>query len=130
LALTNLNRRLVVDCRGAHALLDLSGHGQERLLDIRGILRGGFQERNANAVGEFLLSVSGCCFHCIGWTHLGNCVLDGTLISHITLVTDQQLVDALGRVAVNLLQPLLDIVEGIHVCNIVDDADAVGTTIV
>jgi hypothetical protein len=28
------------------------------------------------------------------------------------------------------LQPLLDVVERIHVCHIVDDADAVGATIV
>ena len=39
LALADGHRRLVVDGRGAHALLDLAGHGQEGLLDVGGALR-------------------------------------------------------------------------------------------
>ena len=63
-------------------------------------------------------------------TYLGNGVLDDLLISHVALVTDQQLVDALGRVAVNLLEPLLHVVERVHVGDIVHDTDAVGTAVV
>lgn len=57
-------------------------------------------------------------------------VLDDLLVSHIGLVADQQLVDALGGVAVDLLQPLLHVVERVHVGDIVDDADAVGAAVV
>ena len=64
------------------------------------------------------------------WTHLGNGVLDNLLVGHIGLVADQQLVDALGCVAVDLLEPLLHVVERVHVGDIVDDADAVGATVV
>ena len=63
-------------------------------------------------------------------SHLGDRVLDHLLVRHIALVANKQLVDALGGVAVNLLQPLLDVVERVHVGHIVDDADAVGATVV
>lgn len=57
-------------------------------------------------------------------------VLDNLLVRHIALVTDKELVDTLGGVAVDLLKPLLHVVERIHVGHIVDDTDTVGTTIV
>ncbi len=65
-----------------------------------------------------------------GTTYLGNCVLNDLLVRHIALVADEELVDALGGVAVDLLQPLLDVVEAVHIGHIVDDADAVGTAVV
>lgn len=54
LTLTDLNRGFVVDRRSAHSLLDLSGHGQEGLLDIRRILGGRLQEGNPQAIGKLL----------------------------------------------------------------------------
>lgn len=55
LALADLHAGLgVVGCCGAHALLDLAGHGQESLLDVAGVLGGSLKERNSQAVGEFL----------------------------------------------------------------------------
>ena len=65
-----------------------------------------------------------------GTTYLGNCVLNDLLVRHIALVAYEELVDALGGVAVDLLQPLLDVVEAVHIGHIVDDADAVGTAVV
>jgi hypothetical protein len=62
--------------------------------------------------------------------HLCYRVLDDLLIRHIGLVAYQQLVDALGGVSVNLLQPLLHVVERVHVGDIVDDADAVSAAVV
>lgn len=62
--------------------------------------------------------------------HLCDGVLNDLLVSHIALVTDEQLVDALGGVSVNFLQPLLHIVEGVHIGDIVDNADTVGATVV
>lgn len=51
--------------RGAHALLDLARHGEERLLDIAGVLRRGLEEGDAEAVGEFLFCVSGAALSCV-----------------------------------------------------------------
>lgn len=65
-----------------------------------------------------------------GLSDLGDGVLDNLLVGHIALVANEQLVDALGSVSVNLLKPLLDVVERVHVGDIVDDADTVGTTVV
>ena len=63
-------------------------------------------------------------------TYLCDGVLDDLLVSHIGLVAHQQLVDALSRISVDLLQPLLYVVERVHICNIIDDADAVGAAVV
>lgn len=54
LALADLDGGLVVDGRSAHSLLDLSGHGQESLLDVGSALGGGLKEGDSKAVGEFL----------------------------------------------------------------------------
>ena len=63
-------------------------------------------------------------------TYLCDCVLNHLLVRHIALVADQELIDTLSGVSVDLLQPLLDVVEGVHVGHIVHDADTVGTTVV
>jgi len=57
LALSNGHCGLVVDCRCAHALLDLTGHGQESLFDICGALCRGLEEGNTEAVCELLYGV-------------------------------------------------------------------------
>ena len=62
--------------------------------------------------------------------YLGNRVLNHLLVRHIALVANKQLVHALSGISVNLLKPLLYIVEGVHVSDIVDDADTVSTAIV
>jgi hypothetical protein len=72
LALADLNAGFrVVGSRGTHALLDLSGHGQEGLLDIAGVLGRGLEEWDAQAVGEFLGKVSNA-------RHLRCCLKAGT----------------------------------------------------
>lgn len=62
--------------------------------------------------------------------YLGHGVFYHLLVAHVALVTHQQFVDTLGGISVDLLQPLFDIVEGVHVCDIVDNTDAVGAAIV
>lgn len=47
--------RVVGSDGAAHALLDLAGHGKESLLDVAGVLGGGLEEGNAQAIGELLL---------------------------------------------------------------------------
>lgn len=54
LALTNLHSGLVVDSGRSHALLNLSGHRQECLLDVGCVLGRGLKERNSKAVGKLL----------------------------------------------------------------------------
>ena len=58
LTLANLEGRLaallVVDCRRAHAVLDLLGHGQEGLLNVGGTLGRRLEERNVELVGKLL----------------------------------------------------------------------------
>lgn len=54
LTLTNLHGGLVVDSGRSHALLDLSGHRQECLLDVGCVLGGGLEEGNSKAVGKLL----------------------------------------------------------------------------
>lgn len=44
----------VVGGGGTHALLDLSGHGQESLLDVAGVLGRGLEEGDSQAVGKLL----------------------------------------------------------------------------
>lgn len=66
----------------------------------------------------------------VKYVYLCDGVLDDLLVRHIGLVAYQQLVDALGRVSVNLLQPLLHIVERIHIGDIVDNANAVRPAVV
>ena len=75
-----------------------------------------------------LCSVDKCCLFDI--TYLCNVVVYDLLVGHIALVAHEELVDALGSVAVNLLQPLLDVVEAVHVGNIVDDTNAVSAAVV
>ena len=134
MALADLHARLgVVGCGGSHALLDLAGHGQEGLFNVAGVLGGGLEEGDAEAVSEFLHSSVSCERILLGYyalSYLCDCVLNNLLIRHIALVADKELVDALSGVAVNLLQPLLHVVEGVHVGDIVDDADAMGTTVI
>lgn len=63
-------------------------------------------------------------------TYLGNCVFNHLLVRHIALVAYEQLVDTLCSISVDFLKPLLNVVEGVHVGNIVDDADTVSASIV
>jgi len=114
LSTANLDSRFVVDCSGSHTLLNLSRHSQERLLNVGSILGRGLQERNPETVGKFL---------CHG-------VLDDLLVCHIALVSHEELVDTLRRVAIDLLQPLFNVVEGIHVSHIKDYTDSMCTSVV
>lgn len=63
-------------------------------------------------------------------TYLCYCVFDYLLVGHITLVAYQQLVDTFCGISVNLLEPLLNVVERVHIGDIVDNADAVSTSII
>ena len=62
--------------------------------------------------------------------YLCDLVVNHLLVRHIALVAHEQLVHAFGGVTINLLQPLLDVVEGVHVGHVVDDADAMRATVV
>jgi hypothetical protein len=99
---------------GLHSGLDLAGHGEEGLLDVGRGLGGGFEELDAEGVGELLAL-------------LGR---DDSLGREVGLVADEELVDILAGVAVDLVEPLLDVVKGFVVGDVVDDDDAVGAAVV
>ena len=88
-------------CRGCstglvlHPRFDLTGHGQECLFDIRRCLRGGFQKLNPKPIGKLL-------------SHLRR---HNTFPLEITLVTHEKFVDIFTCIPVNLMKPLLHIVE-------------------
>lgn len=63
-------------------------------------------------------------------SYLSDRVFDHLFVRHIALVTHEKLVDTFGSVAVNLLKPLLHIVEAVHVGDIINDTDAVGAAVV
>lgn len=97
-------------------VLDLLRHSQECLLDVGGILCRGFQERNRELVGEVLQDKALAIItkrHHNNPTHLGHAVLHNLLAGQVRLVSNKELVDALRGVAVNLLQPLLDVGESV-----------------
>lgn len=50
----DLHGWLVVGGGRAHALLDLAGHGEEGLLDVAGVLSGGFEEWDTEVIGQVL----------------------------------------------------------------------------
>lgn len=54
LTLANLHSGLVVDGGCSHTFLDLSGHCQECLLNVRCVLSGGLEEGDSEAIGKFL----------------------------------------------------------------------------
>ena len=56
---------------------------------------------------------------CWNRTHLGSLVVHDLLGCQITLVSNKKLVDILIGIPVNLIQPLLHIVEALLVCDIV-----------
>lgn len=99
--------------RGA-PVLNLLSHRQKRLLDIRRVLRTRLQEANPNLIRKLLRNI----------------VIDNLLGRQVALVTDEELVDPLAGVTVNLLEPLLDVGEGVRVGNVVDDDDAVSAAVV
>lgn len=85
----------VVHWLGLHAHFDLRRHGGESLFNIGGVLGTGLEELDADVLSEFLGLFRG---------HLPAALL-------VTLVAHQQLVDVLARVSVNLVQPLLHVLE-------------------
>jgi hypothetical protein len=99
---------------GLHASLDLRGHGKKGLFDVLGRLGRSLQKLDTEGISKLLALLR----------------RDDTLGGQIGLVTDQQLVDIFSGVPVDLVQPLLDIVEGVRIRHVVNDNDTVGTAVV
>lgn len=97
-----------------HARLDLRGHRQKGLFHILRRLGRGLQKLNAQAVCKLLALFRRY----------------DTFGSQITLITHQQLIHILRCIPINFVQPLLDVVEGLHVRDVVYHNDTVGTAIV
>ena len=99
---------------GLVAGLDLGSHRHEGLLDVGGRLGGRLQELDTEGVGELPGLVGG----------------HGSSGFEVALVADQQLVHVLRSIPVDLVEPLLHVVERLEVGHVVDDDDAVGSSVV
>eukprot|EP00632_Arachnochrysis_sp_CCMP2950_P005168 CAMPEP_0185700974 /NCGR_PEP_ID=MMETSP1164-20130828/8228_1 /TAXON_ID=1104430 /ORGANISM="Chrysoreinhardia sp, Strain CCMP2950" /LENGTH=465 /DNA_ID=CAMNT_0028367945 /DNA_START=337 /DNA_END=1731 /DNA_ORIENTATION=+ len=97
-----------------HPLSDLARHGGEGLLDVGRVLRRGLEVLDAQRVGELL----------------GLLGRHGALRGEVALVAHEKLLHVLARVAVDLVEPLLDVVERLEVRHVEDDDDAVRAAVV
>jgi hypothetical protein len=106
-------------CGLSSPVFNLLRHGQKGLLYICGILRRCFEEGDGKLISEFLNS------RCVDTykpdhigrkarTNLRHTVLHDLLASEVRLVANKQLVHTLRSVAVDLLQPLLDVGERVY----------------
>jgi len=110
----DLDDVLLLRSRDSHAVFDFSGHGDECLLDVCAALSGSLEEGDAQGVCKVL----GCVL-----VHLA-------LVLQVALVAHKELVHVLTRIALDLTQPLLHVRERLCVRNVVNDNDAVRSTIV
>jgi len=99
---------------GRGSFLDLGRHRDERLLNVRRVLGAGLQARNPQTVGEFF----------------GRVAVHHFLRGQIAFVAHQQLVHALAGVAIDLLKPLLHVVERHLIRHVVHHDDTVCSPIV
>jgi hypothetical protein len=97
-----------------HPRLDLTRHGQKRLLHIGRRLGRRFQKLDPKRVGKLFALFRRY----------------NTLGREIALVADQELVNVFRRISVNFVQPLLNIVEGFGVGHVVNDNNAVRAAVV
>ena len=97
-----------------HPGLDLTGHGEKRLFDIGRSLCRCLKEFNAKAVGKLLALFR----------------RNDTLGCQIRLVAHQEFVDIFAGIPVNFMQPLLYVVEGFVIRDIINDNNAVSTAVV
>lgn len=94
--------------------LDLVGHEKESLFDVGGIFGRGLDERDLERVSQALARFGG----------------DGSFVDKIALVADQEFLYSATSKGIDFLQPLLDVVEGLLVGDVVHDDDAVGASVV
>ena len=98
-------------------VLNLLGHRQESLLDVRRILSRSLQEWDAQLVRKFLQEPRNPLAEFQTTpvnAHLCRAVLHNLLARQVGLIANKQLVYAFRGVAVNLLQPLLYVREGVY----------------
>lgn len=94
--------------------LDFRSEGDESSFDVARVEGRGFDELDSEGISEFLAFLEG----------------DLTLALEIVLVTDEELDHVLVSVLVGFLEPVVDVLEGLHVGDVVHDDDAVRTFIV
>lgn len=133
--LDGLGRRLGCTGRRADAVLDLRRHRHESLLHVGRVLRGRLQEGDSQLIRVFLReSIDSIRMTKYATpnqlTHHGRCVVHHLLDGQITFVPYEQLVDIFASVALNLLQPLLHIVERLLVRAVVHYNDPVRAPVV
>ncbi len=66
----------------------------------------------------------------INYHYICSLKIDNLLFSQIALISNKQFVDTFGCISINFLKPLLDIVEGFLISNIINDNNAMSSAIV
>lgn len=99
---------------GLHSRLDLGSHCQKGLLNVLRRLGRCFEEFDSKRVSEFFALLCA----------------DDSLRREITLVTNKELVHILSSVSIDLVQPLLHIVERLHISYIIDNDDTMSSAVV
>lgn len=64
------------------------------------------------------------------WPYLCHSIFHHLLIRHITLISHQQLIYTFCSVAINFLEPLLDVIERVHIGHVVDNADSMRAAVI
>lgn len=100
--------------RRRKTVLDGARHHHERVLDTSGVLGRRLDVRDVHALGKL-----GC-----------DVRVHHTSLHKVRLVAHQELVHVLARVAVNLAQPLLHVVERLHVRAVKHQDDALRAAVV
>lgn len=97
-----------------HPGLDLTGHGQKRLFDIGRGLGRSLKELDSKTFRKLLPLLSG----------------HDAFGGQIGFVTNEEFVDVFACISVDFVEPLLDVVEGFVVGDVVDDDDSVCAAVV
>jgi len=98
-------------------IFDLLGHRQECLLNVSSILCRGLEEGDVQLIREFLKDPASVVVNpqCAPSTNLCNTVLDDLLTGQVGFVANEELINPFRGITINLLEPLLNVGEG--VCN-------------
>lgn len=105
---------VVLRARAGLVLHQGASQGQERRIDVRCRLGRGLNEWDAERLGECVRSL----------------LRDLLLLHQVSLVADEELQGVLSRVTVDLCEPLLHVVEGLTVGDVIDKNNTVSTTVI
>lgn len=100
------------------------GHGDEGLFHVGGVEGGSLQKGDPHFIRQFLTN------KCARIVYLSRRILHRPFRRQVTLVSHQELADALTAVPLHLLQPHANVGKRLGVGNVIDDNNAVGAAVI